>query len=200
MSKVQPEKNHLFVVREGAQLFWPAEIYPVPAQWGNKVQGFKRWMQRNHDKRVRGEGGYVVDMSAPFERKWCKGQERCLQPVGELGRKAPRKATEIDFQPAALLIQDHKSRADAARVEEVDTVEGEGGRVGGRVGGPSPPPYMEGAMFMPYEDNDAWRGVYVDAEANTALYLLPHGDGAEAMAMAMVPEDRLPSPLVPEVG
>lgn len=101
------QQTKLMVVRKGFYLQWPKSL------GGNKCG--------------RGGPGYVVDMTAPFEKDWCKGVMHMLEP-------APKGATvdSIDVCPGARNLRRKalaeakkpapKKKVDAARKER----EGEG--------------------------------------------------------------------------
>lgn len=89
----------LFEVKPAAQLLWPVELYESMRPDHRGVYGWREDMKRKRHLRVRGEEGYVVDLDAPFEAEWCKGQGKILIPLAKK-RGRPKSASKIDFQPA----------------------------------------------------------------------------------------------------
>lgn len=77
---------NLHAVKQGFYLHWPEDFGPTTA-------------------RLRGGPGYVVDLDAPFETKWCKGQMHKLIPA-EKGAKPsaiehPRATRELSAKRRA---------------------------------------------------------------------------------------------------
>lgn len=83
-------KRDIQEVKDGSYLLWPETWEP----------------------RFRGDGGYRVDLSAPFESDWCDGQEHKLQPC-------EAKAASTIEHPKALdaIRKFHKENAGAGRTE-----------------------------------------------------------------------------------
>ncbi len=73
----------LYVVRKNKKLLWPAELYPKPGE-AHTVPGWLHYMKRHPELRLRGEVGYVVDISDPREASLIEGQIKKMQPVSEL--------------------------------------------------------------------------------------------------------------------
>lgn len=67
-----------------------------------------------HD-RFRGSKGYVVDLDAPCEATWCKGQEHKLEPAPEA-----KAANPINHPLAVRAITAEKARL-AAAAEKADS-------------------------------------------------------------------------------
>jgi len=194
-------KPTLFIVRAGKRLYWPADpkIFPMPG--GDTANGWAARLRRHPF--VRGEAGYVVDPSAPHEAHFLRGQGHKLDPVSGMGRRAPKRADEID-DPAVLAWIDRQAAAapPQAAPEGSDDTEG-GGDAGGPQGGSQEPsggagevPGVEGSLFRPLEGPAGpWAGVYREAETDAVTHLLPSAEGAQPVAFADVPEEERPEGL-----
>lgn len=75
--------------------------------------------------RIRGTRGYVVDLDAPCEAEWCKGQEHKLEPAPEA-----TEATKIVHPQALALIRKEVARR-AANPEQSKEPVAVGASVGG---------------------------------------------------------------------
>jgi hypothetical protein len=118
----------LMAVKPKAILLWPAELYDELRPENHPKVGWREYMRRKLERRVRGEAGYVVDVDAPGEGFFCKGQGSCLVPVAETvedKRTAPKKATPIDFEPALKYIDRVSAEAVANESEVAITVDDE---------------------------------------------------------------------------
>jgi len=180
------------VVAENQTLYWPESLYPMPASWGNKKRGWLDYMRRHPELRVRGKAGYAVDMNALLERElFCKGQADAFERTSH---KRRRIAASIEMPGAVDALERFKREVKALEQEQ-----DEGEAVTASVVVQSIPE-VEGAIFKPYTIEgikSRWAGVYIDAGDEEAISLLPAGDNAKPLALAMVPEIERPVPLIP---
>lgn len=106
----------LFIVKPGKQLCWPPDLVPRP-EGRHSEAGWRNYLIRHPELRVRGEEGYVVDVDAPLESEWLAGQGSMLMNVAELPpRDRPKEASPIDFPPALTALAE--AAGDAPEVED----------------------------------------------------------------------------------
>lgn len=127
----------LRIVKPKKRLYWPPDMYDADRPPTHNLTGWRHYLARHPEKRVRGEAGYVVDMDAPLEQEWIAGQGGVLAKVSDMpkGKRRPKEATKIDFGPALaalseLQVEDEEAAGDS---------EPEGGEGEADESSPSPP-------------------------------------------------------------
>lgn len=101
---VEDAPMQLFRVRKGQVLCWPVRHFPLPAGSNHTEPGWDSYMRRHPELRVRGEAGYVVDLSCGIESVWCEGQVSRLEPAPDATEASPIEsaAAEQDMKDAVL--------------------------------------------------------------------------------------------------
>lgn len=116
---------HLYRLKPGKALRWPAEFTPVPEGHLHTRRGLARFKETHRVER--GAEGFVVDLDAPGEDFFCGDDLRFLEPVPRdevaEAEKAIAEQGPITFEPALDYLAELGVRAKIARPEPVEEPE-----------------------------------------------------------------------------